>query len=56
MFGVKSIRILVETFSFYQFRGSTPSFVWADKWDLCEGYGEPNFILKGDNSVFLESV
>ena len=27
VFGVKSIRILMETFSFYQFRGSTPSFV-----------------------------
>ena len=27
MFGVKRIRILVETFPFYQFRGSTSSFV-----------------------------
>jgi len=27
MLGVKNIRILVETFSFYQFRGSTPFFV-----------------------------
>ena len=27
VFGVKSIRILVETFFFYQFCRSTPSFV-----------------------------
>ena len=43
--GVKRIRILVEIFSFYQFRGSTPlsSNLWPDKWDLREGYGGPNF-------------
>ena len=44
MFGVKSVRILVKIFFFYQFRGSTPlsSNLWPDKWDLHEGYGGPN--------------
>ena len=42
MLGVKRIKILMETFSFYQFRGSTPSFVKPDKWDLHERYRGPN--------------
>ena len=49
MFGVKSIRILVETFSSINFVGLHPllSNLWADKWDLREDYGGPNLGEKG---------
>ena len=49
MFGVKSIRVLVETFPSVNFVGLHPlsSNLWADKWDLCEEYSGPNFDEKG---------
>ena len=49
MFGVKSIRVLVETFPSINFVGLHPlsSNLWADKWDHREGYGRPNLGEKG---------
>ena len=49
MFGVKSIRSLVETFSFINFVGLHPlsSNLWPDKWDLREEYRESNLDEKG---------
>ena len=52
MLGVKSVRILVETFSFYQKWDSTPfrQTFRAGERDLRERYGEPNF---GENCFQL---
>jgi hypothetical protein len=49
VFGVKSIRVLVETFPSINFVGLHPlsSNLWADKWDHHEGYGGPNLGEKG---------